>query len=315
MSRYLKRARDEGIVHVEIRPPRRHHVELGRELAGRLGLERAMVLALEGEGPDSLFALAAEHIGSLLHTGMRVGISWGQTLAGVVRFLQPRAVSDLSISQLTGGLADVEPGNQGHELVRHLAQLYPNSRVKYLHAPAIVDSERIQRALLSDRAIRTSLDEAARCQLAFVGIGSMGLDATLIRVGALSEADRDQLVRDGAVGTLNSRFFTAEGRPLRYLDAGRSLSTGTNWRASPPSWLSRREDPRCSHRRGDPDRLPAYPDHRRNNGPRPAGALNGRAGDPVLREVVANRRIPSELNGTQEQVIRRPSAVGVLAAR
>ena len=87
VSRYLKRARDEGIVHVEIRPPRRHHVDLGRELAGRFGLDRAVVLALEGEGPDALFALAAEHIGSLLHTGMRVGISWGQTLAGVVRFL------------------------------------------------------------------------------------------------------------------------------------------------------------------------------------------------------------------------------------
>ncbi|HXX61212.1 MAG TPA: sugar-binding domain-containing protein [Candidatus Sulfotelmatobacter sp.] len=234
VSRYLKRARDEGIVHVEIRPPRRHHVDLGRELAARFGLDRALVLAPEGEGPDALFALAADHIGSLLHTGMRVGISWGQTLAGVVRFLQPRAVSDLSISQLTGGLADVEPGNQGHELVRHLAQLYPSSRVKYLHAPAIVDSERIHAALMSDSAIRTALEEAARCELALVGIGSMGLDATLIRVGALSEADREQLLRDGAVGTLNSRFFTAEGRPVRLLDR-RTIALGWDQLAGIPT--------------------------------------------------------------------------------
>ncbi|HXR27108.1 MAG TPA: sugar-binding domain-containing protein, partial [Candidatus Baltobacteraceae bacterium] len=220
VSRYLKRARDEGIVHVEIRPPRRHHVELGRELAGRSGLERAVVLSLEGdgEGGDALFALAADHIGSLLRSGMRLGISWGQTLAGVVRFLQPRAVSHLTISQLTGGLADVEPGNQGHELVRHLAQLYPNSRVKYLHAPAIVDSEHIHEALMSDGSVRSALEEAARCELALVGIGSMGRDATLIRAGDLSEADRAQLVQDGAVGTLNSRFFTREGRPVRHLD-------------------------------------------------------------------------------------------------
>ncbi|MFI5262377.1 MAG: sugar-binding transcriptional regulator [Candidatus Limnocylindrales bacterium] len=218
VSRYLKRAREEGIVHVEIRPPHRHHVDLGREVAARFGLERAVVLALVGEGPDALFALAADHIGSLLHTGMRVGISWGQTLAGVVRFLRPRAVSDLSISQLTGGLANMEPGNQGHELVRHLAQLYPNSRVKYLHAPAIVDSEVIHQALMAESSVRSALAEGARCQLALVGIGSMGQDATLLRVGDLPAADEAHLIHDGAVGTLNSRFFTRDGRPVRHLD-------------------------------------------------------------------------------------------------
>ena len=218
VSRYLKRARDDGIVHVEIRQPRRQHVDLGRELALRFELERAVVVAEEAATVDALFAAAAEHVGGLLRTGMRVGISWGQTLAGVVRFLQPRAVSDLSISQLAGGLADAEPGNQCHELVRHLAELYPNSRVKYLHAPAIVDSERIRDAFLENSSVRSALAEAAHCELALVGIGSIGPDATLMRFGDLAEADRARLVRDGAVGTLNSRFFTADGRPVRHLD-------------------------------------------------------------------------------------------------
>jgi DNA-binding transcriptional regulator LsrR (DeoR family) len=149
---------------------------------------------------------------------MAVGISWGQSLAGVVRFLQPRAVSDLSITQLTGGLSDAEPGNQCHELVRHLPQPYPNSRVKYLPPPAIVDSEAIQAAILSDRSVRTALEAAARSELALVGIGSMGNDATLMRVGHLSEPDAARLVRSGAVGTLNSRFFDAIGRAVGHLE-------------------------------------------------------------------------------------------------
>jgi deoxyribonucleoside regulator len=221
VSRYLKRARDEGIVHIEIRSPRREHVDLGRDLAGRFGLRRAIVVpenAEDSEGDDALYAVAADFVSSSLVTGMRLGISWGQTLAGMVRFLQPRSVSGLSIAQLTGGLSDAEPGYQCHELVRHLAQLYPNSQVKYLHAPAIVDGEAIQAAMLADRSVSAALAAAAESEVALVGIGSMGEDATLMRVGHLDQADRARLLRSGAVGTLNGRFFDALGRPVGHLE-------------------------------------------------------------------------------------------------
>jgi DNA-binding transcriptional regulator LsrR (DeoR family) len=217
VSRYLKRARDEGIVHIEIRPPRREHVDLGRDLAGRFGLQRAIVVP-EDSDDDGLYAVAADFVSSSLVTGMRLGISWGQTLAGTVRFLQPRAVSGLAIAQLTGGLSDAEPGNQCHELVRHLAQLYPNSQVKYLHAPAIVDSAAIRAAMVADRSVSDALESAARSEFALVGIGSMGDDATLMRVGHLDRADRDRLLTSGAVGTLNGRFFDALGRPVGHLE-------------------------------------------------------------------------------------------------
>jgi deoxyribonucleoside regulator len=217
VSRYLKRARDEGIVHIEIRLPRREHVDLGRDLASRFGLQRAVVVP-EDTDADALYAVAADFVSSSLVTGMRLGISWGQTLAGMVRYLQPRSVSGLSIAQLTGGLPDAEPGNQCHELVRLVAQLYPNSRVKYLHAPAIVDSEAIRAAMVGDRSVSDALEAAATSEFALVGIGSMGDDATLMRVGYLDRADRDRLLQSGAVGTLNGRFFDALGRPAGHLE-------------------------------------------------------------------------------------------------
>jgi len=216
VSRHLKRARQDGIVHVEIRLPSVELVDLGRELASDFDVRRAIVLP--GASEDTLHAGGAEHVGSLLRTGMRVGISWGQTLAGVVRYLQPRSVSDLSISQLTGGLSDAEPGYQCHELVRRMAQLYPGSRVKYLHAPAIVDTAEIHSAITSDKSVRSALHSASKSELALVGIGSMGLDATLMRVGHLAARDQDRLRRAGAVGTLNGRFFDADGKPIRLLE-------------------------------------------------------------------------------------------------
>jgi deoxyribonucleoside regulator len=219
VSRYLKRARDEGIVHVEIRPPRRRDLELGREIASRFRIPRAVVVPKEAGSEVSLASVAAEYVGSYLRSGMRLGVSWGRTVCGVVRRMQAGLVSDLVIAQIAGGLDDTAPGIQGHELVRHLAELYPGSRVQYLHAPAVVDSEAIRDAIVSDRSVQASLAEAARSEVAIVGIGALDADATLVRDGQLSREDHGRLVRSGAVGSLNTRFFDADGRPAGDLDS------------------------------------------------------------------------------------------------
>ena len=48
ISRYLKRARDEGIVRIEIVAPRRANAGLSRHLARKLGLSRVLVAELQG---------------------------------------------------------------------------------------------------------------------------------------------------------------------------------------------------------------------------------------------------------------------------
>lgn len=219
VSRYLKRARDEGIVRVEIRSPRRRNVDLGRRLAERYHLSRAIVAPTEDRDDlGALSAVAAEYLGSLLRTGMRVGVGWGTTLSAVVRFMEPAVVSDLTIAQLAGGLSDPVPGIQGHELVRHLASLYPGSRVRYLHAPSIVDAPEIRQAILSDRSVQAALAEAAASEIALVGIGEISPTATLLRSPHITDEDRRRLLDAGVVGSMNTRFFDAAGHPAGHLD-------------------------------------------------------------------------------------------------
>jgi deoxyribonucleoside regulator len=218
VSRYIRRARAEGIVHIEIRRPEAPLADLGRELAARYGLRRATVVP-GGRDPDASVALsAAEQVSGLLRNGTRLGLSWGESLASAARRLEPGIVSDLSVAQLSGGLGDSAPGIQGHEVVRHVASLYPRSAVHYLHAPVIVGSPSIKRALLSDRAIRSSLAAAARSEIGLVGIGSFDEQATLFRGHHVSAADWQRLAKHGAVGSVNGRFFDAQGRPVTDLE-------------------------------------------------------------------------------------------------
>ena len=217
VSRYLRRARAQGIVHVEIRPPRRSDVDLGREVAERYGLQRVVVARATG-GPAELASVAAEYVDARLRRGLRLGVSWGWTLAEVVRHLRPGSVSGLSIAQLAGGVNDPRPGIQGHELVAELAERFPDSRVHYLHAPAIVGSIAVRRSLAADPMVEAALDAARRSEVALVGVGEMTASATLVRGRHVSTEDWQRLVDGGAVGNVNTRFFDRHGRPTGELE-------------------------------------------------------------------------------------------------
>ncbi len=221
ISRYLKRARDEGIVKIDIVTPVRPNVELGLRLASQFGLDRAVVTALpddDGSEMEVVARAAAEFISDQLRRGSRVGIGWGQTIAAVARNLDPGVVGELQVAQLAGGLADAAPGTQGHELARRLTEIYPDSRVTYLHAPSIVDSAAICDALLADRSVQAALATAARSEIALVGIGDMTPNATLLAASHILGDDLGLLLAQGAVGSMNSRFFDIDGRPVEHLD-------------------------------------------------------------------------------------------------
>ena len=220
VSRYLKRARDEGIVRVEIQRPRALHGDLGLELAQDFQLKRAVVVAGE-PGPGAIQAVAwaaADYVNSQLLNGMRLGLSWGRMLSAAIHLLPPGTVSDLDVSLLHGGVGSAGAGIQGVELARHVASLHPRSRVHYLHAPVLVDSPDIKEAMMRAGSIRAALESAASSELAIVGIGTLDETAPLIRFGHISRHDRERLIAAGAVGDMCTRFFTPDGEPVHVLD-------------------------------------------------------------------------------------------------
>jgi DNA-binding transcriptional regulator LsrR (DeoR family) len=212
VSRYLRRARDEGIVRIQIQRPPAPSEHLAQEIAAEFNLRRAVVVS------DDVARAAADFIGSHLANHMKLGLSWGRLLSQAVNLLPQECVTGLEISLLHGGVGNAGPGIQGHELARHVASLYRGSTVTYLHAPLLVDSADIKQAMLRDRSIQSALRSAAATELALVGIGTLDPDAPLVRYGHLSPGDRDRLLAARAVGDVATHFFTADGEPVPVLD-------------------------------------------------------------------------------------------------
>lgn len=225
VSRYLKRARAEGIVQVAITRPSRERTDLARQLAQAHGLARAIVVEADDDPRGRVCAATAEHLEQHLLMGMHLGLSWGRTMAGVVRRLRRGSVANLVVAQLAGGVDASAPDIQGHDIVRAVVSAYPGSEPRYLHAPAVVENERLARALMRERSIQRTFDAATSSQLAIVGIGGMERAATLVTGGHITEEDHERLIAAGAVGSMNTRFFDREGRPAGDLD-GRTIALG-----------------------------------------------------------------------------------------
>jgi lsr operon transcriptional repressor len=79
---------------------------------------------------------------------------------------------------------------------------------------------------MSDSSVEAALAAAAASDLALVGIGPMDEDATLIRAGALGPDEVQHLIRLGAVGSMNARFYDAAGKPVTWLD---DRTVGISW--------------------------------------------------------------------------------------
>ncbi len=216
VSRLLTRARATGIVRIEVTQPEGTHQRLEHDMEEGFGLREVIVIPGRSESPmatrRALGQAAADYLDRALKGGERVGISWGMTLKAVVDSMRPRPLETVVVP-MVGGLGQAAPEIHANELARRLAELH-SGRVHMLHAPAIVARRAIRDALLSDERIGHVLELARRVDVALVGIGALIPSSTLIESGYVSVAEMTAVRRQGAVGDICTRAFSADGVPL-----------------------------------------------------------------------------------------------------
>lgn len=211
VCRLLQRSRAEGIVRIEVIPPDGAHHAIERDLEERFSLREAIVVTAGHEAATqrALGRAAADYLDRILKGGERIGVSWGTTLRAVVDSLRPRTLRP-TVVPLVGGVGQITPGIHANDLAHGIAEAL-GGEVHLLHAPAIVASPRVRRALMTDDAIARALALARRVDVALVGIGALVPSSTLVRSGYFSAHELADLRRRGGVGDICTRAFTREG--------------------------------------------------------------------------------------------------------
>lgn len=220
VSRLLRRAREMGIVEIRINRQVHRDAALEAELLAQYPLERCLVVAEPSSDPAETLRLAgrlaAGLLAEVLSPDRTLALAWGNGVRAAVTALTPGRLRVRRVVQMFGGLSGTPTEIMSGELITEAARVL-GAQPDRLHAPWIVETAELARALAEEPDIATVLRRAAGAEVALVGIGATGLgsSALLFNERYLSTRELAEIDMCGAVGDICGRLFDANGQPCR----------------------------------------------------------------------------------------------------
>jgi len=215
VSRLLTEARQRGIVEIKVKQKIQLDYDLQKEIVNMFHLKDARILKSSRlnykEMLKKLGAVATGYLKTILGKVSIIGMSWGTAIYEVVNAFEPEVYKDIEVIQMIGGIGAENPDIDGTELARRLAEKV-GGRYRYLHAPLIVESADIKRAMMQERNVKGTLERVKKADIAIVGIGSTNPNvSSLIRAGYLNKKELSEIKKLGAIGDVCAKHFDIYG--------------------------------------------------------------------------------------------------------
>nr|WP_300336417.1 sugar-binding domain-containing protein [Actinomyces sp.] len=238
VSRLLARAREQGIVRIEVVQPGGAG-SLERALHDELGVRTQIVPVREGTTEihrlQQVAAVGAARMLDLVTelsplpalaeadqaaarpslegaAGLVVGVAWGTTMSEVAAALPVRQVPGLTVVQLNGASDPLREGPSAAEVLSRMGQVL-GARTISFPVPAFFDQVATRQAMWSERSVKRVLAVARSARLAVFGVGSLGADvpSQVYAGGHLSRTDMAVLRREEVVGDVCTVLLRGDG--------------------------------------------------------------------------------------------------------
>jgi DNA-binding transcriptional regulator LsrR (DeoR family) len=216
ISRMLKEARKLGIVQITIKEPWERNLEYEKTIMERFPIKNIRVIRRktldEDGGKQLIYKAAAYYLDSIIRENMVVGISWGNTLCNVVKYISESNHKNIPITvvPIMGAARISSPEKDGLDLSKELASAY-GGKYRYIYAPLFVKTNEVKMSLLQDDNIRWTLELAQAADIILTSVGSIEHKSWR---NFLSEKTLDMLDRKGVVGHIGGHFYDIEGKGL-----------------------------------------------------------------------------------------------------
>jgi DNA-binding transcriptional regulator LsrR (DeoR family) len=213
--RNIQEARRRNEVKIWIEGEDADCVELEFALQAAFGLEEAVVVP-EPSDPAHVSSAVGSATGvflsEALSSGMSLGLGWGNTLHAALPTLSRTDVSDVTIVSLLGGITQAKRRNPTEFAWQAASAVGADCYL--LAAPAIVDSPLTRDILIERCGLNEIMRRAEKLDMALLGVGALSEASSTFRFGFYSDAERNSLVKAGAVGDVLCHFFDRDGRLL-----------------------------------------------------------------------------------------------------
>lgn len=212
VTRLLQKARRDGVVEFRITRPLPQEFELQQRLLSVTALKEALIVQSRRSFEETLEAVgkaAADHLSHQLRNELRIGMGWSTTVSRMAPYIHtPRKRYALTVCDLAGTMV----GQSNPYSISWLVAQRLNAKLETLSAPVLVANEETRYALLQEPTLQQVLEKARQVDIAYVGLGNVDEDTTLVRIGLLSPLDIRQLREQGAVGEILMRYYDEQGQ-------------------------------------------------------------------------------------------------------
>lgn len=230
LGKWLDEAREEGMIKFEIVDIKNElslfHLE--DEMKERFHLKEVRLVSSADLGDSGVMwkiaINAATYFEQLIHSDMKVGLTWGRTLNAMVKELSgDRRISGLTIYTLVGN-APNDAAFQPNILAQNLLSKY-NGSLKILTAPFLCYSAKLCGDIKHDPQISGILRETKDLDITLVGIGEEPMaDEKTLSDYPFDDTIIQDLIQNGAVGDICGNFFDISGKPCNTILQNRILS-------------------------------------------------------------------------------------------
>ncbi len=212
---YIKKAREQGIVQIQIRDPQNVFQSLALKLQERYHLKHVEVVSSAHLSSvltrRALGNAAAQYLDRNLQDGDVLGLAWGRTILEVVNLLAPSKPRRIDVIPLLGESSYTGSYTQLNQIVLQAARAF-NGIPYFLLVPMLVGSKELRDALLQDPSTSDVSTRWERITFACVGIGAVPpAEGQIVYIGQENLSD---LIEREAVGDICARYFNDQGRFL-----------------------------------------------------------------------------------------------------
>jgi len=220
VSRLLKEGREKGIVTFHIKDYEDRLSSLENKLEQYFKLKEAVVVSDEEiMSEESIKKKVAKAAAILLQRRIRendtIAVSWGTTLAEVVKALNPSYHLNVDIVPLIGGIDNRGRNIHSNEIARRVSEAF-KGRYYVLNAPIFVSNLQTKEAFEKEKSIKAVIDKAKSANIAVVGIGCPNKQSsTMIKRGYFSVREFTELTDKGVVGDICTNFYDIQGNIIK----------------------------------------------------------------------------------------------------
>ena len=214
VSRLLKKARKLNVVDIKINYESDDFNRLIKQVQSRFGIENVVIvktLSSEDETIKEIGRAAANELKFHLRDDIKIGMSWGRTVASLVSAFKEKNLNNIKVVELFGA---VEYGEFNHEFLSIGYEFSKKVHGTYfpLPSPLYIKDANARTTLIETPIINKTLKMIDECDLIITSLGIVDSDASQrIWDAHIDPKTREELLDKGAKGYLCAHFFNQDG--------------------------------------------------------------------------------------------------------